>query len=100
MAFSIFGKKSASNGASGDPSTDKQIDQIIGSGRRSEVVNNPNYRTFHRVNDDIATIINQKSIITQAVEKQMARTANPTMAVSFGEDFLALPVATNKNQRI
>ena len=52
------------------------------------------------MNDDIATIINQRSIVTQATEKTLARTANPSMAVSFGDDFLALPVATDKNQRI
>lgn len=39
-------------------------------------------------------------MVSQAVESQQMRTANPSMAVSFGDDFMALPVATNKNQRI
>lgn len=34
------------------------------------------------------------------MQRQAVRTANPTWQVDFGEDFLALPVATNKTQRI
>lgn len=80
-----------------DGAVNRQIDDIIGGG---SVRNNPNYRTFSRVNTDIATIINSRSMVTQAMQSQNARAANPSMAVSFGDDFLALPVATDKNQRI
>lgn len=39
-------------------------------------------------------------MVSRAIRGQQSRLANPTMAVSFGDDFMAIPVATNKNQRI
>lgn len=94
MKFNLFG---------GKKEVDGKIDEIIGKKQDegpSGVVNNPNYRTFSRVNNDIATIINSRSVVTQATHNQQIRAANPTWQVSFGDDFLAIPVATNKNQRI
>lgn len=94
MNFNLFGRKKE---------VDRKIDEIIGKKQgegSSGVVNNPNYRTFSRVNNDIATIINSRSVVTQAAHNQHFRAANPTWQVSFGDDFLAIPVATNKSQRI
>lgn len=45
-------------------------------------------------------IVNAKSVVSKAMQAQHLYQANPTWSVSFGEDFLALPTATNKNQRI
>ena len=98
MAWNIFGR--SNRGAQkGDPQVDAQVRQILGppQGGRGQVVNNSNYRTFSRVNSDIASIIDQRSVVSQVAREQMGRVANPTAAVSFGDDFLAIPVATNKN---
>ena len=58
MNFNPFGRKKE---------VDRKIDEIIGKEQdegSSGVVNNPNYRTFSRVNNDIATIINSRSVVT------------------------------------
>ena len=98
MAWNIFGRRNAGAKDQGG-GVDRQIHDIIGKGP-AEVQNNPNYRTFSRVNGDIQAIINSRSMISQAVERQNKVWANPSSAVLFGEDFLAMPVATNKAQRI
>lgn len=82
--------------------TERQIQQII-DGRHAAgegVHNNPNFEVFNRVNTDIAAIINSRSVVSQAAQQQNRMYANPTGMVSFGEDFMAVPVATNKSQRI
>lgn len=67
---------------------------------RSSVPNNPNYQVFSKINNDIAKIVNSRSMIQRAVQAQHSTSANPTWSVSFGDDFMALPVATNKQERI
>lgn len=64
------------------------------------VRNNPNYKIFNQINNDIATIVNSRSMIQRAISNQHQTNANPTWSVAFGDDFLALPVATNKQERI
>lgn len=62
-------------------------------------MNNSNYGAFSRINNDIATIINSRSMVSRAAQERVARYANPTCAIDFG-DVLAMPVASDKNQRI
>ena len=64
-----------------------------------QVMNNSNYGAFSRINNDIATIINSRSMVSRAAQERVARYANPTCAIDFG-DVLAMPVASDKNQRI
>jgi hypothetical protein len=65
----------------------------------SQVMNNSNYGAFSRINNDIATIINSRSVVSRAASDRVARYANPTCAIDFG-DVLAMPVASDKQQRI
>ena len=88
-----FSNKKTSN-------TDREIDDIIGTQSTDYVKNNPNYRTFSRVNSDIEQIVNSRSIVNQSVQNQNIRTAIPTYQTYFGNDFLAMPRATNKLERI
>lgn len=60
---------------------------------------NPNYNTFNRVNDDIARAVSLKSVIGKNVAQQRPL-ANPIWQTIFGTDLLAMPVATNKTERI
>ena len=64
-----------------------------------QVMNNSNYGAFSRINNDIATIINSRPMVTRAAQERFSRHANPTCAIDFG-DVLAMPVASDKNQRI
>ena len=64
-----------------------------------QVMNNSNYGAFSRINNDIATIINSRSMVSRAAQERVSRYANPTCAIDFG-DVLAMPVASDKNQRI
>lgn len=60
---------------------------------------NPNYPTFNKVNNDIERAVSLKSIIGQNVAQQRPL-ANPIWQTIFGTDLLAMPVATNKAERI
>jgi hypothetical protein len=51
-----------------EPSVDAQIGRIIGRDASGGVRNNPNYGAFSRVNDDIATIINSRSMVSRAIQ--------------------------------
>ena len=62
-------------------------------------MNNSNYGAFSRINNDIATIINSRSMVSRAAQERVSRYANPTGEIDFG-DVLAMPVASDKNQRI
>ena len=63
------------------------------------VARNPNYPTFNKVNNDIERAVSLKSIIGQNVAQQRPL-ANPIWQTIFGTDLLAMPVATNKAERI
>lgn len=61
---------------------------------------NPNYQTFSQINKDIEAIVNSKSVIGQGVQAQSQRWANPTWETFFDENIMAMPLATNKPDRI
>ena len=65
----------------------------------ASVMNNSNYGAFSRINNDIATIINSRSMVARAAQERITRYANPTYGIDFG-DILAMPVASDKMQRI
>lgn len=64
------------------------------------VQNNSNYNVFRNVNNEIDRIVASRSVISREVEKEQTY-ANPVWQ-QFGldSDFLVMPVATNKKQRI
>ena len=62
--------------------------------------NNPNYHTFSQINKDIEAIVNSKSVIGQGVQNQNQKWANPTWETFFDENIMAMPLATNKPDRI
>lgn len=66
----------------------------------SSIQNNPNYQTFAQVNQDIQAIVNAKSIVTDASKRQNMKYANPSWQTFFDGEMLALPLATNKVERI
>lgn len=67
----------------------------------SDVQNNPNYQTFANVNQDIQAIVNAKSVVSTAAREQQRRLgANPSWQTFFDGEILALPLATNKTERI
>ena len=86
-----FGKKNKNQ----EPTITESV-----SSNNNPVYNNSNYRTFSKINNDIATIVNSKSVITKALQQQNIKVANPICQISFDNNFLAMPVATNKQQRI
>ena len=74
----------------------KQIEQD-----QSNIQNNPNYQTFAQVNQDIQAIVNAKSVVADATRNQQKRFgANPSWQTFFDGEMLALPLATNKTERI
>ena len=64
------------------------------------LANNPNYHTFSQINKDIEAIVNSKSVIGQGVQNQNQRWANPTWETFFDENIMAMPLVTNKPDRI
>lgn len=64
------------------------------------IQNNPNYQTFAQVNQDIQAIVNAKSVVSNAAKEQNKRFANPSWQTFFDGAMLALPLATNKSERI
>lgn len=64
------------------------------------IQNNPNYQTFAQVNQDIQAIVNAKSVVSNAAKEQNKRFANPSWQTFFDGEMLALPLATNKSERI
>ena len=60
---------------------------------------NPNFDTFNRVNSEIERAVSLKSVIGQNVAQQRPL-ANPIWQTIIGDDLLAMPVATNKQERI
>ena len=62
--------------------------------------NNPNYQAFNDIDQDIADIVNTRSVINQNVEKQNERYANPSWQTFFDTELLAMPLATNKPDRL
>lgn len=65
-----------------------------------QIQNNPNYQTFANINQDIQAIVNAKSVVSHAAQAQNQRYANPSWQTFFDGEILALPLATNKNERI
>ena len=55
---------------------------------------------FAKVNQDIQAIVNSKSVISKAAKEQNRRFANPSWQTFFDGDMLAMPIATNKVERI
>lgn len=64
------------------------------------VQNNPEYQVFAKVNQDIQAIVNSKSVISNAAREQNKRFANPSWQTFFDGNMLAMPIATNKVERI
>ena len=62
-------------------------------------MNNSNYGAFSRINNDIATIINSRSMVSRAAQERVARYANPTCAIDL-RDVLAMTIASDKNESI
>lgn len=68
---------------------------------QSNIQNNPSYHTFAQVNQDIQAIVNAKSVVSNAAREQQKRFgANPSWQTFFDGEILALPLATNKTERI
>ena len=65
------------------------------------VKNNSNYKTFQQINQDIQDIVNSKSVVAQAA-KDISKRANvaPAWSTFFDGEVLALPLATNKAERL
>ena len=69
--------------------------------QESNIQNNPTYHTFAQVNQDIQAIVNAKSIVANAAKDINKRYgANPSWQTFFDGEFLAMPLATNKVERI
>lgn len=67
----------------------------------SFAVNNPNYSAFNNIDADIAAIINsRRSVIDHEVENLNNRFANPSWQLFFNNDIAAMPLASNKRERI
>lgn len=96
MAFSWnpFGQKKTTN----DQYQSNNISQSVTT--QSGIANNPNYHTFSQINKDIEAIVNSKSVIGQGVQNQNQRWANPTWETFFDENIMAMPLTTNKSDRI
>lgn len=95
MAFSWnpFSKKSTNDSHQSNNISDQ-------SNNRGGLNNNPNYQTFNQINKDIEAIVNSKSVVGQGVQAQNQRWANPTWETFFDENIMAMPLATNKPDRI
>lgn len=66
----------------------------------TRVQNNPNYQYFSGLNPDIQKVIDAKSVIGKSVSEFNRQYANPSWQTFFADDILAMPVVTNKNERI
>lgn len=67
----------------------------------TDVQNNPVYHTFAQVNSDIQAIVNAKSVVANAAKEQNRKYGtNPSWQTFFDGEMLALPLATNKVERI
>lgn len=66
----------------------------------SNIQNNSAYRVFADVNKDIQNIVNAKSIVAQNAKQYNQKFANPSWQTFFDGELLALPLATNKSERI
>ena len=63
--------------------------------------NNPNYTAFNNIDADIAAIINsRRSVVDRGVENLNEKYANPSWQLFFNNDLMAMPLATNKQERI
>lgn len=62
--------------------------------------NNPNYTAFNSIDASIAQIINSRSVVTRQVEQQNSRYANPSWQLFTSQELAAMPVATNKTERL
>lgn len=63
-------------------------------------LNNPNYSSFNNIDADIAAIINSRSVVDRNIENQNDRFANPSWQLFTNHDLAAMPLATNKSERI
>lgn len=69
--------------------------------RSDFAANNPNYAAFNNIDADIAAIINsRRSVIDRGVEDANMKFANPTWQLYLNNDLAAMPLATNKKERI
>ena len=66
----------------------------------TSIQNNPEYHVFAKVNQDIQAIVNSKSVVSNAAKQQNRRFANPSWQTFFDGNTLAIPIATNKVERI
>ena len=82
-----------------NPFSRKQQTTVQHEQNSSLTAKNPNYTTFNKVNNDIERAVSLKSVIGQNVAQQRPL-ANPIWQTIFGTDLLAMPVATNKAERI
>ena len=62
-------------------------------------VRNPNYEIFNSVNSDIARVVASRSIVSQDIQKNEVF-ANPVWNTFFQDGMLAMPITTNKAERI
>ena len=62
-------------------------------------VRNPNYEIFNSVNNDIARVVASRSIVSQDIQKNEVF-ANPVWNMFFQDGMLAMPITTNKAERI
>lgn len=60
---------------------------------------NANFSIFSNINSDIERVVSSRSIITKNVAEQTPA-ANPTWSTVLDSDLLAMPIATNKMERI
>lgn len=70
------------------------------SQHNSFAANNPNYGAFSSIDADIAAVINTKSVVSNKVQQENGRYANPSWQLFFNNDLMAMPVASNKIERI
>ena len=62
-------------------------------------VRNPNYEIFNSVNNDIARVVASRSIVSKDIQKNEVF-ANPVWNTFFQDGMLAMPITTNKAERI
>lgn len=66
----------------------------------SVLENNPNYQTFSQINQDIQAIVNAKSVVSNAAKDKNKHYANPSWQTFFDGEIFAMPLATNKSERL
>ena len=62
-------------------------------------VRNPNYEIFNSVNNDIARVVASRSIVSKDIQKNEVF-ANPIWNTFFQDGMMAMPITTNKAERI